>query len=602
MFFKHLFNQIKLALGMAIQNDEQAEKRITFLRLGQGILVVLAFLITFLAYINNPTGSQIYYAIGVSVLLIWGSTFLHRRIKLCEAQAELKRSWGKEQKKQRDFSLISDLYEIRKDQEEAFFVDDRTWQDLDMDYIYAQLDRTQTNPGEQYLYYMLRKPEMEGNELKRRNEVIEAIGTNKDLREALQMILHRMGNEGGAGLASFLWGSNLPLTKSIWLYRFMNYLAVGSIMFSVLRPQYGLAVLVPAFIINMVIHYREKKKIFDHLGSLFYLGRFLAGAQRLTQTKSRHPEIVKFQNQLEDSLRPVKRLTRKTAIFIAKNDPIIEYFFIIFLTEVRTFYSVLDIIQRHRTELQQIFLTIGQLDAYMSVASYRAGLPYYSEPRLDHRHVGAQAEELYHPLLEKPVSNSFHLTKRGALITGSNMSGKSTLLRAVGVNALLSQTVYTSLSKMYRGNYYKLMTSIGRSDNVISGDSYYLVEAKALKRILAELNPEIPILCIVDEIFRGTNSLERIAASAEVMRYLSKANCLLFAATHDLELTEMLEGDLHNFHFKETVDEKGLNFDYQLRLGPSTTRNAINLLDFLGYPEEILAGARQIIGATDGTP
>jgi DNA mismatch repair ATPase MutS len=175
------------------------------------------------------------------------------------------------------------------------------------------------------------------------------------------------------------------------------------------------------------------------------------------------------------------------------------------------------------------------------------------------------------------------------------MSGKSTLLRAVGINALLSQTIYTSLSRMYRGNFYKLMTSIGRSDNVISGDSYYLVEAKALKRILETLDEETPILCIVDEIFRGTNSLERIAASAEVLRYLAGVNCLLVAATHDLELTELLDEELHNFHFKETVDEKGLNFDYQLRIGPSTTRNAINLLDYLGYPEEILQGARKTI-------
>lgn len=595
MFFKHLFNQIKVSLGIALQSEDQEEKRIMLLRMGQGLLVALALVITFLAYSMNPAGVQLYYGIGISLLLIWGASLLHRRIKLYQAQRELRCNWGKEIKKTRDFTFISDFYEIRKEQEDAFFVDDRTWLDLDMDHIYTKLDRTQTNPGEQYLYYLLRKPEMDGDELKRRNEVIETLQTNKEMRESLQMILNRMGNEGGAGLVSFLWGDNLSLTRPIWIYRFMHFLALGAILFTVLRPQYWIVTIVPAFLLNMIIHYREKKKIYDHLGSLFYLGRFLAGARRLIRAKAVHPEIVKFQQQLEESLRPVQKLAKKTSLFVAKNDPIVEYFFIIFLTEVRTFYSVIDSIQRHRSELQQIYLTIGQLDSYLSIASYRSGLPYYSEPRLDHRHVGAEVVDLYHPLLEHPVSNSFHLTKRGALITGSNMSGKSTLLRAVGINALLAQTIYTSLSKMYRGNFYKLLTSIGRSDNVISGDSYYLVEAKALKRILETLSEERPILCIVDEIFRGTNSLERIAASAEVLRYLSRANCLLFAATHDLELTEMLDDELHNYHFKEMVDEKGLNFDYQLRVGPSTTRNAINLLDYLGYPEEILEGARQAI-------
>lgn len=599
MFFKHVFQQFKAALGLAIQNDNPEEKQIFLLRLGQGVLVAIALIVTFLFYSMYPTGTQLYYGIGLSLLFIWGATFLHRRAKLYQAQAELRQNWGKEVKKQRDFTLISDFFEIRKEQEDAFFVDDRTWMDLDMDHIYTRLDRTQTNPGEQYLYYMLRKPELDDMELKRRNEVIETLGVNKEMRESLQMILHRMGNEGGAGLVSFLWGTNLPSSRPIWMYRFMHILAVGAILFTVVKPQFWILTIVPAFILNMSIHYREKKKIYDYLGSLFYLGRFLAGAKRIIKAKGTHPEIIQFQKQLEESLQPVRNLARKTAIFVGKNDPIMEYFFIIFLTEVRTFYNVLDSIRRHHEDLKQIYQTIGQLDAYLSIASYRAGLPYYSEPRLDRRHVGVEVEDLYHPLLEHPVSNSFHLTKRGALITGSNMSGKSTLLRAVGINALLSQTIYTSVSKMYRGNFYRLLTSIGRSDNVISGDSYYLVEAKALKRILDALHPETPILCIVDEIFRGTNSLERIAASTEVLRYLSGAHCLLFAATHDLELTDLLDEELHNFHFKETVDEKGLAFDYQLRVGPSTTRNAINLLDFLGYPNEILVGARELIKDMD---
>ncbi len=191
----------------------------------------------------------------------------------------------------------------------------------------------------------------------------------------------------------------------------------------------------------------------------------------------------------------------------------------------------------------EIYKNIGKIDAYISIASYKDGLDYYTEPSFiePNRKIYLEVEKLYHPLLEKPVSYTFKLNNKGALVTGSNASGKSTYLRTIGINTLLAQTLYLVLGAKYYANHFKLLTSIGTTDSIVEGDSYFMVEAKSLKRIIDELDDEKPVLCILDEIFRGTNTAERISAAREVLNYMIDRNCLVVAATHDLELTSLVK-------------------------------------------------------------
>jgi DNA mismatch repair ATPase MutS len=124
-------------------------------------------------------------------------------------------------------------------------------------------------------------------------------------------------------------------------------------------------------------------------------------------------------------------------------------------------------------------------------------------------------------------------------------------------------------------------------DNISDGDSYFIVEIKSLKRIL-DLTQNYPCTCYIDEILRGTNTIERIAASASVLDYLHSQNCLCVAASHDIELTNILADKFDNYHFCEQVTNDGIIFDYKLKHGASTTRNAIRLLSFMGFHSEII--------------
>ena len=118
------------------------------------------------------------------------------------------------------------------------------------------------------------------------------------------------------------------------------------------------------------------------------------------------------------------------------------------------------------------------------------------------------------------------------------------------------------------------------------------MEIKALKRILDVVNKEpSPVLCFVDEVLRGTNTVERIAASTQVLKSLHRPGVLCFAATHDIELTRLLETAYDNYHFEEQVEGDDIRFNYQLMPGRAGTRNAIRLLGIIGYDEDIIREA-----------
>ena len=199
--------------------------------------------------------------------------------------------------------------------------------------------------------------------------------------------------------------------------------------------------------------------------------------------------------------------------------------------------------------------------------------------------------QAYHPLLGAPVKNGI-TAERGVLLTGSNASGKSTFLKTVAINAVLAQTVHTCAADGYRAPFFQVYSSMALKDDIVSGESYYIVEIKSLKRILdaAALRKGL-ILCFVDEVLRGTNTVERIAASTQILRSLGHSGILCFAATHDIELTELLQEDFDNYHFEEDVRDGDVYFNYRLKKGKATTRNAIKLLELMGYEPQVIEKA-----------
>ena len=184
------------------------------------------------------------------------------------------------------------------------------------------------------------------------------------------------------------------------------------------------------------------------------------------------------------------------------------------------------------------------------------------------------------------------------------MSGKSTLLRTVGVTAVLAQTINTCLAVRYHAPIFKVRSCIGRADDLVAGKSYYTVEVDAVLDLVRASVDSVPHLFLFDELFRGTNAVERIAAGQAVLRELIAGGAgtrshVALAATHDAELVDLLHDTFAACHFGDAVGPDGLVFDHRLQPGPATTRNAIALLRLHGAPDTLLTRALTCAAALD---
>jgi DNA mismatch repair ATPase MutS len=258
---------------------------------------------------------------------------------------------------------------------------------------------------------------------------------------------------------------------------------------------------------------------------------------------------------------------------------------------------ILSSVQFQRPELLAGFSALCDLESLLSLAAFAWETPHCTWP------VPTQRRELIiaggrHPLIppQRVVANDlrFEGGEHVWIVTGSNMSGKSTLLRVAGVNALLAQCGSAVPAQAMNWVPVRLMSDLRARDNLAREESYFLAEVRQLKRMLVPEADNAPVLGLIDEPFRGTNSDEQTAASLAVLRFLLASSHFYLVATHDHALTRLADGGAaRNVHFQENLQEGALVFDYRLREGPAETRNAIMLLELEGYPESVIADARR---------
>ena len=239
-----------------------------------------------------------------------------------------------------------------------------------------------------------------------------------------------------------------------------------------------------------------------------------------------------------------------------------------------------------------------ELEALSSLAAFAYLNPEYTLPELadsgerDHP-VYFEARDLGHPLIpvEKKVSNDFCLNASGEviIITGSNMAGKSTFLRTLGINLCLAYAGAPVSASILRTTLFRLFSCIRVSDSVTDGYSYFYAEVRRLRALLDALEqPGAPLFFLIDEIFKGTNNRERLIGSRSFVHALVGRNCLGAISTHDLELTRLAdtEPQVRNYHFREEVINGQMVFDYRLRNGPCPTTNALKIMQMEGLPVE----------------
>jgi len=493
---------------------------------------------------------------------------------------------------QGDMGSIRAYYAFRKETHpDEFFVDDITWNDLDLDRVFKRINPGLSTSGEQYLYYQLRSPATNADTYHARKKLIRLMEEFPGLRLKLQVILARLGRSRHADLSRTF---DPPEHGPMWLmiYLLLALLVPASIVFAALHGPSGMLVCIGLICFNALMHERRKRKCYLDFNAVNYSVSMIFALHKIRKLKS--AELDRHLHSAYEHLDRLRSVIRTGGVSTVSDGSIGDAVATIFLLDLIAYEFLKTKLGRCHLDVFAVHETLGKIDAAIAVASYRKSLDFFAEPDLDFSSGKpyCSAVGMTHPLLHHAVANNLNTTKP-ILITGSNASGKSTYLKTAALCALLAQSICTANAVSYRASAFRIYSSMALSDDLLAGESYYIVETRSLKRILEEIHGSVPLLCTIDEVLRGTNTVERIAASSRILEEIADRGALCLAATHDIELCELLFGQYELYHFEEQVGMTEMLFDYQIRPGKAVSRNAINLLKLMGFDEQIVSGAHE---------
>ena len=491
-----------------------------------------------------------------------------------------------------DMECIRTFFDAcRKDARDPFYVDETTWNDLDMNALYRRINSCQCTAGEQYLYYMLRRP-MGGITYDEHQELIHFMQERPDLRLKAQLLLRGIGKNRHVDLTTVFHPAEV---SSFWLalYCYLGLLLFLSTLAVIFFGKSFIIALAILLIFNPLLHEFRRIRCEHEIIRVNYcvsLALTLLGMR-----KWRMKELDAYLSDVYGHLDQMKPILRSGPVMAGLNsDPLQAAMMQFFLLDLISFEVLKKRLAKYHDHFLTVHEVVGKIDASIAIASYRAGLSVWCEPEIDYAsgQPSIMAEGIVHPMLKESVPNDL-MMGGSILVTGSNASGKSTYLRSSILCALMAETLCTCTCKTYRGSFFRIYTSMALSDDLLAGESYYIAEIKSLKRILDEKKEDGFILCALDEVLRGTSTIERIAASAEILKALAGPNTLCLIATHDAELCSLAGERYQLAHFEETVTDEEIRFDYKLKPGPAKTRNAILLLRRMGFDQNIVQAASE---------
>ncbi len=550
---------------------------------------------------DRQTMTYVGFFLAACAILFLQSVIAGRRKKE-RLKAKIREQWGKIPRREytlEEFEKISHYYERRKDG--RFSIDDITWNDLGMDDVFLLLNTADSAVGEEYLYRTLRTPEFDEEVLKERSRLADFFRDHPKLREEFKICFAEMGRRRRVALSDYIGKlsdmPSFPLRPHVTAAGLLA--AAGCVFF--IRPAYGIAALIGVIVLNLITYYKYKGDMAMYFACMSQVADLVEYGGRLSDLPGDHAVLAPYRALLKEDCQSFKEIRRHAWILVDKSDVggnlikvVIDYLCMMTHLDLLLFRGMAETIRHKGQILERLMETMGRLELALCIGSFRDLAEEYCLP-VFHKtpEKSLSCEAVCHPLVEHAVANSIK-TKKPVLVTGSNASGKSTFLKTVGIGAILAQTIYTVTAASYEADFFRVYSSMALSDSLETKESYYMVEIKSLKRILDAISGETPVLCFVDEVLRGTNTVERISASSKILESLAGKNALCFAATHDLELTSLLDGPYENYHFEEQVEAGDITFSYRLEKGRAKSRNAIRLLGIMGYDERIIAAAEEM--------
>lgn len=525
----------------------------------------------------------------VGIFFLIYTYFLYR--KNLKIKARIKAEYGKKPEwklDERDYASMKKYYQQKKTDEPT--IDDITFNDLNMDEIFKQVKNTQSSIGDEYSYDFFRR--QKNPDLTHFEAAVQCMSEQAEAREKLQFAFYRIGRKTNNQLVELLLEpSKFPKIAMLPII-LVTVVGIGSLIWLAVDIDYGILAVCMSFCVGLILFSIVLRKIYQAFEALGMFTRMVRAAK--VMVKLELPAFKEETDQLRKNLKVFKNITGLADYIVQISGSSNSLMMIItsyFSLYGYAYFIMVKLFQKYRSEALKLYETIGYIELCISIASYRESLPYYCLPNFNDNDK-VTFEEIVHPLLKEPIPNTRSMGNK-VLITGSNASGKSTFARTLAINAIFGQLFNTCLAKSFSFKPCAVYSSMNLKDDIVTGDSFYMAEIKSLKRLLKIAESKEYAMIFMDEMFKGTNMIERIAAASIILKKFADLDCFICLAIHDVELSRILGERYENYHFREVVTEDDILFDYTLQEGVTTGSNAIKLLAYCHYDQEIVDQAEK---------
>ena len=462
--------------------------------------------------------------------------------------------------------------------------------------LFQLLSTARTHMGEDTLAKWLLSPS-QVEHIRQRHAAISELRDQLDLREDLAVL----GEDVGVGVhadALLAWAESPNQMKTLWIRTLAPGLAVSAVLAVAVWAYWGMATpLVLIVVIEAVLTYRLKAALEEVLHGTehaFHDLDLLSGLlARLEAHTFQAPRLRTLQKQLSSSEVPSSQAITKLRTLVdlinSRHNTFLRIIDAPLMYSVQLAFAADRWRQAHGKVLRSWVTAIGEIEALLSLATYSFEHPAEPFPEFGDGAASFEAEELGHPLLPAAVCVRNHVSitaeARLLLVSGSNMSGKSTLLRAVGMNVVLAMAGAPVRARRLRLTPLQVGASIRINDSLREGSSRFYAEITRLRQIFDLAGGSLPLLFLLDELLQGTNSKDRRVGAEGIVRALVNRGAIGLVSTHDLALTDIggsVDGHLHNVHFQDEFENGRMTFDYKLRDGVVTKSNGLELMRSIG--------------------
>lgn len=515
-------------------------------------------------------------------------------MSMIRLRKRLAKAWDGERffiKKDTEESLVDGMLLVSTIQPTDSQVDDQTWYDLALHKVFDQLNYTQSSIGAEALYQKMRLLTFQPDDSLR--ELEEFFERQPDLRLRVQVIMNQLGKKNHNMARSIVANpGNQDSRIYLSLYIFLACLPVLSLFFLPFFKIQAFSVLIASVTFNIIFSSIRNWSNKTRLDQVSYLVRLFASAEKLSRL------ALPKQEALKQAVQPFKKTKVISSILQSPTgnsemEIILIYLNFLFLIPQIAQVYIYNQVKSYQKEAQETINLLGEMEVAISLLRHKRDFELICQPHFS-KEGGIRGKSLYHPLIANPVVNDVSFEKN-MVISGDNASGKSTYLKMVAINCILAQGLGFAYGESFELPYGHVMTSMDVSDDIEVGDSYFITESKTILRMIENLKKPGFHYFFIDELFKGTNTIERIGAGLGIVRWLSGRNCLYMISSHDIELVVASGAVNDNYHFDSRYVDGKIVFDYHIKQGSAVTKNAVNTLKSLHFPSEITLTAQELI-------